>query len=115
MTINVQKIIGENCITLEDGKKVYKLILSVLDKNQNIDLDFTGVRIYASPFFNGAVAKLLGNFTQEELNKRVKFEGLSDHGKQVLRRVIQNARKYYSNDKFRNAVDKVVAEQSESC
>ncbi len=113
MTINIQNIIGENCITLEDGEKVYKMILPVLDKDQDVELDFTGVRIYASPFFNGAVGKLLGKFTPEELNMRVKFEGLSDHGKQILRRVTQNARKYYSNDKFRNAVDKIAAEHSE--
>ncbi|UUX92974.1 STAS-like domain-containing protein [Methanoplanus endosymbiosus] len=115
MTINVQNIIGENCITLEDGEKVYRLILSALNNNQNAELDFTGVRIYSSPFFNGAVAKLLGSFTPEELNARVKFAGLTKHGDQVLRRVIQNARKYYSNDKFRSAVNKVAAEHSESC
>ena len=115
MTINIKDIIGENCITLEDGETVYKLLLPILDNDQDVDLDFTGVRIYASPFFNGAVGKLLGKFTPEELNKRVKFNGLSDHGKQILRRVTQNARKYYSNDKFRNAVDKVVAEQLQGC
>lgn len=115
MTIKIHDLIGENCITLDDGEIVYSLIVSELDENSNIKLDFTGVRIYASPFFNGAVGKLLGKYPPDELNKRLTFHGLSEHGDQVLRRVTQNARRYYSDKKFRDAVDKVAAEHLEGC
>lgn len=113
MTIKIHDLIGDNCITLDDGEIVYSLIISELDEDSSIELDFTGVRVYASPFFNGAVGKLLGTYSPDELNDRLTFQGLSAHGRQVLQRVTQNARRYYSDKKFRDAVDKVAAEHSE--
>jgi hypothetical protein len=111
--MKIHDLIGENCITLDDGEIVFRLIVSELNNNSSIELDFTGVRVYASPFFNGAVGKLLAEYSPEELNNRLTFHGLSEHGDQVLRRVTQNARRYYSDKKFRDAVDKVAAEHSE--
>lgn len=115
MKYNVKSLIGENCITLEDGERIYSLVFPELENNRDTELDFTGVRIFAPPFFNAAIGELLSAFSSDELNQRLHFTGLSEHGDHVLRRVILNAQKFYSNPKYRNAVEKVIIQQSEGC
>ena len=42
MKVVVKKIVGENCITLDDGQKIFDLIHDELLKNKNVELDFSG-------------------------------------------------------------------------
>lgn len=115
MKYNVKSIVGENCITFEDGEKIYEIVYSGLVNEQEIELDFTGVRIFASIFFNVAIGKLLSDFSSDYLNQMLHFGGLSAHGNQVLRRVIKNAQEFYSNPRHKEAVEKVISLHSEGC
>lgn len=111
-TIDIRTLIGENCITQEDGQKVYDLIHSEIQAGQGVQLDFSGIGVFASPFFNAAVGQLLKDTKPEVLNKLLKIEYLTDTGKVVLRRVIENAKQYYSDDGARKAIDDILMEQS---
>ncbi len=114
MKVDVFKEVGENCITLEDGHKIYDMIHSELSSGNNVELDFENVKIFASPFFNSAIGRLLKDFKPEDLNRLLKITNITSTGMSVLRRVIENAKEYYSNPEMRKAVDDVLLEQSES-
>jgi hypothetical protein len=112
MQLNVISFTGENCITVEDGEQLYQKIHPEILKGNRVDIDFSGVKIFASPFFNAAIGQLLMDLQPEQLHAKLHFIGLSQHGDHVLRRVIENAKKYYTNPHFRESVEKVIAEQA---
>ena len=111
--IRIKSEISERCITVDDGEKLYHQIHLKLIKGDSVILDFSGVRLFASPFFNTAIGPLLKDYTNVQLNHFLKIENLSLNGSHILRRVIENAQKYYSDSRYKNAVDKVIAENSE--
>lgn len=97
--IPVKDFVGQNAITLDDGKIIYNLIHdSLLDGNE-VELDFNGVEVFASPFFNAGIGHLLIDLNPESLNKLLKFRHLSEFGSRVMRRVIDNAKSYYFSSK----------------
>lgn len=113
MEISIIKDIGKNCITLDAGKKLYQLILPRLSAGQDVTLNFEGVTVFASPFFNAAVGHLMKDIDPAMLNKHLHFEKLTDTGFDVLKRVIENAKEYYSNPKAREALNDILKDQSE--
>jgi len=110
MHIKVKELVGENAMTLDDGEAIYSRIHAPLTLGETVELDFDGVQVFASPFFNAGIGRLLGDdLTTEMLNSRLKFDHLSDFGNRVLRRVIANAKDYYAaSADQRNAIDCIV-------
>lgn len=66
MKYDIRNLIGENCMTPDNGQKVYNLIHPELVADRPVKLDFTGVDIFASPFFNFAIGQLLKDFQPED-------------------------------------------------
>lgn len=114
MKLDIYELIGENCITLEDGQKVYDLIHPELLTGRRVELDFTDVSVFASPFLNVAIGQLLKDIKSEDLNRLLKISNMSPPGLAVLRRVIENSKQYYSDENFRKAQDEVLLEQAEN-
>jgi len=107
-------IIGENCITLEDGKKVFDLVHPKLLVGHSVELDFANVTVFASPFFNSAIGRLLKDIKPEDLNRLLKITNLIPTGLEVLKRVIENSKEYYSNEGARKALDEILLEQADN-
>jgi hypothetical protein len=109
MQINVKELVGENAMTLDDGAAIYSRIHGPLAGGELVELDFAGVQVFASPFFNAGIGRLLADLSPETLNARLKLEHLSEIGARVLRRVIENARDYYAaSAEQRKAIDRIV-------
>jgi len=113
MMLNVNSTVGESCITVEDGERIYQIIHPELAKGHDVTLDFAGISIFASPFFNAAIGQLLRDIPVQVLHSNLHFEGLSFHGNHVLIRVIDNAKRYYTNPHFRDSVEKILAQQAQ--
>jgi len=112
--INIHEIIGGNCITLEEGQKIFNLIHPVLLKGNKVELNFENVSVFASPFFNSAIGLLLRDIKPENLNQLLTVSHLVPSGLAVLKRVIENSKEYYSNEKARRALDEILLEQAEN-
>lgn len=111
MHIKVKELVGENAMTLTDGEVVYRQIHDPLTKGQAVELDFDGVQVFASPFFNAGVGQLLADLKPDVLNTCLKFEHLSDFGKRVLRRSIDNAKEYFAaTPEQRQAIDRAIVD-----
>ncbi len=107
--IYVKELIGKNAITLDDGEIVFHEIHDLLCRGETVQLDFDGVVVFGSPFFNAGVGRLLNDLKPDVLNTQLKFEHLSDFGSRVLRRVIENAKEYYAaSPEQRRSIDRIV-------
>ncbi len=108
MKIQVHSLIGPICVTLEDGQKVYSRIYPELEKKRQVELDFYGVNIFASPFFNSAIGQLFREFTKEDLKGLLIIRNLNPTGNNVLKKVIENSSQYYQNPSYKEMVDQVI-------
>jgi hypothetical protein len=50
-----------------------------------------------SVFLNVAIGQLYGSFSEDIVRSQLKVEGLSSDDMELLKRVVDNAKKYYSN------------------
>lgn len=110
--IDILTIVGKNCITTFDGQKVYDLIHPELQANQPVELDFTGVEIFAAPFFNLAFGQLLRDIQPKNIKHLLKVSNINSLGNQILKLVIENSKRYYSDPIFRSRLDEVIREQA---
>lgn len=110
--LDIPGIVGQNCMTPDQGQDIYGRIHQHLLDGQLVELDFAGVDIFASPFFNYAVGQLVKDISPTELNRLLKISNLNPVGRNVLQRVIENSKQYYSAPGFREAVDEVVEREA---
>lgn len=114
MKLKIYEIAGENCITMESGQKVYDQIYGELKAGRPVELDFSSVSIFASPFFNAAIGQLFQDFKPEHLQSLLTTTNLLEpEGLQVLNRVIENSKQYYTDDSYRKAQDEVLGKEAE--
>ena len=113
MRNHINSLIGKNCITSEDGQKVYQLIHPELLAGNSVELDFSEVNVFASPFFNAAIGQLLKDIQPETLNRLLKLSHLNSVGTQLAKKVIDNAKQYYSSEDIRKAVNEVLRQEAE--
>lgn len=98
--IKVADLIGSRlCISAEDGQKVYGKIEQLIRDGKKITISFENVTMLISLFLNVAIGQLYGSFSEEDLRNQLRVEGLSPDDMELLKRVVDNAKKYYSNKK----------------
>lgn len=112
MKYKICELIGENCMTQQAGQQIYDLIHPRLQAGQLVELDFINVRRFLSVFFNFAIGQLLRDIQSEDLDRLLIVSNLNPVGQQVYERVIENAKHYYSDKNYRQAVDEMVSEQA---
>lgn len=108
-TIRVRDVAGRFCITMSEGEALFRVLQPILRRGERAELDFDGVTVYASPFFNAGIGQLLREITKERLRQLIEVRGLSADGNHVLQRTIENAATYYRNEELRRAIDEGLA------
>ena len=111
MKIMIHDKIGENCITLDDGQQVYDAICPELIAGKPVEVDFDKARIFAPPFFNSAIGRLLKDVEAEALNRLLTIKNLHSDGMMVLKRVIENSKQYYGDGTARKTLDEILLER----
>lgn len=111
--LEIKSLVGERVVTSEDGQQVYERIHPELVAGNGVCLDFTGVTVFASPFFNSAVGQLLQDLRTAELNRLLDVKGLAPDGRLVWHRVVRNAKDYWHNPEKRKAIDEILSKQAE--
>jgi hypothetical protein len=98
ITIKITDFIGSpNCISAEDGQKVFEKIEALFKDGKSVILSFDRVKILISLFLNMAIGQLYGSFTEQEIRAKLEVQGLPGDDMELLRRVVDNAKKYYAN------------------
>ena len=68
---------GENLGTRPLGKRVREDLLPMIEQNDCVVLDFTGVNVVSNSFADECIAKLLLTMPLSELKSRTTFRGLN--------------------------------------
>lgn len=114
ISVRVADIIGSPvCISAEDGQKVFEKIVPLLKEGKKITLSFERVDILISLFLNVAIGQLYDTFSEEDIRALVKVAGLDDDDIEMLRRVVENAKRYYSNQKAYDAAWQLEGDEDE--
>lgn len=73
MKIILVERVGESCVSLGDGLKLYDDLIKRLKEKERVDIDFEGVvRVY-TPFLNGLLGRLFDYFDKEYILSHVSF------------------------------------------
>ncbi|HCM9497970.1 STAS-like domain-containing protein [Enterobacter asburiae] len=112
MKILIKEYIGTRCILKEDGQKLHDKISSLLKVGEDVYLDFSNVKMFASPFFNYSIGQLFNTFTLEDIRKKLHIESLEPVGHSIIERVIENANKFKSDVDFKKIVDEILEQQA---
>lgn len=103
--VRIVDVIGSFiCVSAEDGQRVHDRIAPLLHDGKKVVLSFEQVETMISAFLNSAIGQLYGEFPEDLINKLVAFTELSDEDSRLLKRVVDNAKAYFSNrEKFDQA------------
>lgn len=110
-TVEVSKLAGNTCITVDQGEPIFVAVHKLLTGGESVVLDFSGVSVCASPFLNSAVGRLLKDFSPEDLERKLTVQELTPVSMALLRRVIENSRRYYRDPAAKKALDDILNEE----
>lgn len=68
---------GENLGTRPLGRKVREQLIPLLEKDERVVLDFSGVNVVSNSFADECIAKLLLTMSLTELKAHTTFRGLN--------------------------------------
>lgn len=100
--VNLMKIIKINtlvnsCMSARGGKMLRGLLEREFDISDNIILDFEGIVLFASPFFNISIGYIIKKYGIDLFNRKVEFINISQLGINTIEQVKNNTLKYQDN------------------
>lgn len=100
ITVKVADLIGSPlCISSEDGQKVFDKVSFLLKEGASVVISFDRVNMLISLFLNVAIGQLYGFFSEDEIRAGLRVEGMAGDDMELLKRVVDNAKRYYANPK----------------
>ena len=84
LRVFLEKTVGENCASIDDGEKVLHLLRPELIKGFSVELDFKNVKLVLTPFLNTCFGKLLEQFGREVTMTHVSIRNISE---ELLKRI----------------------------
>ena len=91
MRVQLIDKVGSECVSLDQGERVYRLLFEELKNKRSVAVDFKGVQTLFSPFLMGSMGKLLGNFEKETLMQRLEFCNISSAHLKTINEFIDRA------------------------
>jgi len=88
---------GGLCVASEDGQKVHDKIVPLIREGRKVALSFEGVDTVISAFLNAAVGQLYGEFPEERIRELLSVRDISQDDISILKRVVENAKRYFAN------------------
>ncbi len=90
MQIVIKKIFKKDWVTREAGEQLRKMIGDCIKKGGKVELDFTGMTIASTSFFDEGIAKLgMEGCSPEEINRLIVWKGLHPRDQELVRMLCQ--------------------------
>jgi hypothetical protein len=99
---------GPLCVSAEDGQRVHDKIVPLLREGTKVALSFEQVETLISAFLNAAIGQFYGEFPEERIRELLTVRDMDEDDMAILKRVVDNAKKYFSNPK---AFDEALREE----
>lgn len=106
----MKKIIISNEVTLsqgvspEEARPIYKKIVECLKAGENVVISFEGMKLMTTAFLNVVIGELYKDYTSEQLNSKLKFEGINQDIAIRIKKVTDNAKSFYKNQPRYNKI-----------
>jgi hypothetical protein len=113
MRVVVRDIVNCHRKFSEAGMAIHDLISPVLARGEEVELDFEGVRFIHVPFLSAAVGQLLKDHPLERVKTLLRVANLTELDRTVLEGVIEHSSRYYTEPRYREAVDRSLARMFE--
>ncbi len=99
-TIQVFDIVGGGlCVSSDDGQLVHDKIAELLREKRKVIISFENVDTLISAFLNAAIGQLYGEFSEEDIRACLSVDKMTPDDKELLGRVVENAKIYFKNRK----------------
>ena len=89
---------GPVWVSTDDGQKVYDKIVAAFKAERAVELSFANRQILITAFLNAAVGQLYnGDFPEDFLRENLSAVDISDDDVVMLKRAVENAKRYFAN------------------
>jgi hypothetical protein len=113
MRIVVREVIKQPGDPFEEGQKVYELISPVLARGEEMEVDFEGVQFMSALFLSAAIGQLLKDHALERVKALLRVKNLDELYRDDVDVVIERASLYCTNPRYREAMDRFMAQMFE--
>ena len=100
-------------MTEESGMNVRKKISEILEKQNQVMLDFENVALFATPFFNASIGYFIITLTPEKAAEVIMTKNLTGLGEETYLHSVANARKIHEKKENVELIGKITAETIE--
>lgn len=97
-------------MTEDAGLQLRKEMNEVMQREQNVILDFEGIKLFATPFFNSSIGYFVMQLSPEKFKEQVQLINLTDLGLETYSHSYQNAVSVYENNTDLDMVGKITVE-----
>lgn len=87
--LNIKKVAGTDTVSREHGRKIRKIIESLLKVQDKIAIDFSNLSIASPSFIDEAFAKLLLKCSLDELRPKLSFVNMTDFDRALLNDLVR--------------------------
>lgn len=105
--------ITKMAMTEDAGMQLRKEMNEAMEREEGVILDFEGIELFATPFFNASIGYFVMNLSPDKYKKQVKVINLSDLGKETYAHSYQNAVSVYENKPDLDMIGKITMETIE--
>ena len=87
--LSVKSIAGIQCGTDSDGTRLRDQLLPLLKSGEKVELDFEGVELASSTFFNASIGLAFRHFGEQFISEHVIYSNLKSRVQFVLDRTLR--------------------------
>jgi len=103
----VIKELFDFCLSEQQGYELRNKIIKCIEEGeQNIELDFSGISLFATTFFNASLAYLFINLTPTKYEELIQISNLSANGQIIYTQSINNAKQKL--EKYDSRIDEII-------
>ncbi len=110
LRVLLEKTVGKNCSSIDDGERILNLIRPELIKGFTVELDFEGVKSVLTPFLNICFGKLLEQFGREVTMTHVSMRNISDELLQRINNFINRKEEEFTQSRDRKLLQEIFDE-----
>jgi len=101
-TIEIKKLLGSEIVTREHGRRLRSLVIQAW-ADAPVVVDFDRLQVTSVSFFDEAFGQLALEHGEEELSRRVKFEGLDKFDAALVKDIVASRSREASKRAARKA------------
>lgn len=107
------KAITSMAMTEDAGFQLRKEMNEAMQNEQQIILDFEGIKLFATPFFNASIGYFVMRLSPEKYKEQVKVINLTELGMETYTHSFQNAVSVYESKADLDMIGKITVETIE--